>query len=207
VKKLESKSGYRHRYEIAEEIIRRGGRDEDIQQAILAIFPNSKENPTRAAWYRRSFRKYGHCRGEVRGSNSNSRSAQFDERVEDYDLDAEIERLEKACATRSDLYVKKLVNRTIRNDRKLIAAIKERHSHRCQFPGCSAEIRTADGGLYVEVAHLHAVASGGTATRVNLVVLCPNHHKMIDLGQCDIEVATFEEVVFRLNGSRFRIRH
>jgi hypothetical protein len=30
---------------------------------------------------------------------------------------------------------------------------------------------------------------------------------MIDLGQCDIEVATFEEVVFRLNGSRFRIRH
>ncbi len=54
---------YQYRYQVAEEILRAGGSDEEIQQRIMAEFPESKENPTRAQWYRRSWVKYGHCRG------------------------------------------------------------------------------------------------------------------------------------------------
>jgi hypothetical protein len=54
---------YRFRYEIAEEILMRGGSNEEIQRCVMEEFPKSKENITRAQWYRRSFEKYGHCRG------------------------------------------------------------------------------------------------------------------------------------------------
>jgi hypothetical protein len=58
---------HRHRYELAEKILRRGGSNEEIQRRIMEEFPNSQENPTRAQWYRRSFEKYGHCRGDKIG--------------------------------------------------------------------------------------------------------------------------------------------
>jgi HNH endonuclease len=58
---------FKRRHELAEEIIRNGGSDEEIQRRILKEFPNSRLNPTRAKWYRRSFRLHGHCRGDVKG--------------------------------------------------------------------------------------------------------------------------------------------
>jgi len=58
---------YKYRYQLAEEIIRAGGTDTDIQKRILEEFPNSSENPTRASWYRRSWIKHGHCRGDAVG--------------------------------------------------------------------------------------------------------------------------------------------
>ncbi len=57
---------YKYRYQIAEEILRSGGSNQEIQRRIMEEFPNSKENPTRAQWYRRSWGKYGHCRGRAK---------------------------------------------------------------------------------------------------------------------------------------------
>src|SRR5437867_4291892 len=54
----------RYRYEIAEEVLRNGGSDEEIQQRIMEAFPDSRENSSRATWYRNSWVKYGHCRGQ-----------------------------------------------------------------------------------------------------------------------------------------------
>jgi hypothetical protein len=64
---------YKRRYEVAEEILARGGTDKEIQRRIMEEFPNSRENPTRARWYRRSWNKYGHCRGDGAKSNRESR--------------------------------------------------------------------------------------------------------------------------------------
>jgi hypothetical protein len=55
---------HKYRYEIAEEILARGGTDEEIQRRIMEEFPDSRPNLTRAQWYRRSWNKYGHCRGD-----------------------------------------------------------------------------------------------------------------------------------------------
>lgn len=59
-----------YRYQLAEEILRAGGDDSDIQQRIMEEFPTSRANPTRAKWYRRSWVKYGHCRGDAVGAKS-----------------------------------------------------------------------------------------------------------------------------------------
>ena len=58
---------YKNRYQLAEEILRRNGTDPEIQRRIMEEFPDSQENPTRAQWYRRSWNKYGHCRGDKIG--------------------------------------------------------------------------------------------------------------------------------------------
>lgn len=54
---------YKYRYQVAEEVLHQNGSDEDIQRRIMDEFPSSRENPTRAQWYRRSFERHGHCRG------------------------------------------------------------------------------------------------------------------------------------------------
>lgn len=54
---------YEYRYQVAEEVLGHKGSDDEIQRRIMEEFPNSRKNPTRAQWYRRSFEKHGHCRG------------------------------------------------------------------------------------------------------------------------------------------------
>jgi hypothetical protein len=54
---------YKYRYQVAEEVLANNGTNEEIQRRILQEFPHSRENPTRAQWYRTSFEKFGHCRG------------------------------------------------------------------------------------------------------------------------------------------------
>ena len=54
---------YKYRYEVAEEVLRQNGSNADIQRRVMQEFRDSRPNPTRAQWYRRSLEKYGHCRG------------------------------------------------------------------------------------------------------------------------------------------------
>ena len=54
---------YKYRYQVAEEVLHQNGTNEDIQRRIMEEFPASRENPTRAQWYRHSFERHGHCRG------------------------------------------------------------------------------------------------------------------------------------------------
>ena len=57
---------------------------------------------------------------------------------------------------------------------------------KCQFPNCEAFIPTKSGRNYVEVAHIEPVHKGGKSILINLVVLCPNHHKEFDFGNLNI---------------------
>ena len=57
---------YKFRYEVAEEVLRHNGSNEEIQRRVMAEFPKSKVNPTRAQWYRNSWNKFGHCRGKLK---------------------------------------------------------------------------------------------------------------------------------------------
>jgi hypothetical protein len=63
MKQQEKNPHYKYRYQVAEEVLRHDGSNADIQRRVMAEFPDSAENPTRAQFYRRSFLKYGHCRG------------------------------------------------------------------------------------------------------------------------------------------------
>lgn len=121
-------------------------------------------------------------------------------------VDRLLRELERRLKDRSDVFVAKQVSSLIRNDRPLIRALKEKYRFRCQFPGCNVAIPMRNGSSYCEVAHLTPVAAGGNSVRINLVVLCPNHHKMFDYGDVVIEKSTRTCIEGTLNGTRFVIR-
>lgn len=122
------------------------------------------------------------------------------------DIDARLAQLAEQLLGRSNVYVRQMVARIVRRDVPLIRALKDKHNHRCQFEGCGVSIPTRTGDHYCEVAHLTPVAAGGQPHLINLVVLCPNHHKMLDYGSVDDIVVEPHQVLLRLNGEKAVIR-
>lgn len=101
--------------------------------------------------------------------------------------------------------VEKLVSATIRNDTKIINALKMATDFKCQFPSCGQRIIKKNGGFYIEVAHIKPVSQNGQSILGNLIVLCPNHHKEFDFGELKINEQTNSKLAGQLNGNKFEI--
>ena len=73
------------------------------------------------------------------------------------------------------------VLRTVR-DTALARLIKAQCKHLCQV--CHIPLVQADGSNYVEAHHVRPLAArhGGNDRADNIIVLCPNHHALFDLG-------------------------
>jgi len=73
------------------------------------------------------------------------------------------------------------VNRIIRDTVKT-KKMKEKYEHRCQI--CNERIERLDGRFYSEVHHIRPLGGGhdGLDEFKNMLVLCPTHHAMFDLG-------------------------
>ncbi|OGU92064.1 MAG: hypothetical protein A2475_02955 [Ignavibacteria bacterium RIFOXYC2_FULL_35_21] len=106
----------------------------------------------------------------------------------------------------SPIKAQRLIEKTIRNDTKIVKFLKAKYNYQCQFPGCTAKIKTANGEYYVEVAHIEPVNKGGKSIIGNLLVLCPNHHKEFDLGRREIFEQTSIILRGKLNGLDFDIK-
>ena len=124
---------------------------------------------------------------------------------EELDSISTLEELAERMNGLSTVRRKAFMERWIRNDAPLVRKLKKMAGGRCQFPGCKARILKKDGTPYLEVAHIEAVADGGTTVFGNLLVLCPNHHKAFDLGRREITEQTPTLVKGRLNGKKFEI--
>jgi predicted restriction endonuclease len=70
----------------------------------------------------------------------------------------------------------------ILRDTKLARAIKRLHKDKCQI--CGFTVRTSDGATYSEAHHIKPLGTphSGPDVKDNILVLCPNHHALIDLG-------------------------
>jgi hypothetical protein len=79
------------------------------------------------------------------------------------------------------------LTRRIVRDRKLVADLKLLYGGRCQC--CGFSFVKTNGQPYSEVAHLRPISllEAGLDTKDNLLVLCPNHHRMLDHGPIEIE--------------------
>ena len=74
----------------------------------------------------------------------------------------------------------------VKRNRAIVKNMKEKYSNRCQI--CGFTFKKRDGNLYSEVAHIIPIHSAeiGVDKPSNLIVLCPNHHKMLDFGAVEI---------------------
>jgi hypothetical protein len=76
----------------------------------------------------------------------------------------------------------------ILRDTKLARGIKALHNHSCQI--CGTAIVLPDGSRYSEAHHVQPLGGShnGPDIRANVMVLCPNHHAMCDLGAIELDV-------------------
>ena len=76
------------------------------------------------------------------------------------------------------------VERIVRDARQA-KKVKEHYGYECQV--CGVAIKT-NAGYYAEAAHIKPLGSphNGSDTPENLLCLCPNHHKMLDMGSMAI---------------------
>lgn len=84
------------------------------------------------------------------------------------------------------------VSRIIR-DGSLIRELKALHNHCCQL--CGECIELPDGRRYSEGHHLQPLGSphNGPDIRSNVLILCPNHHAMCDLGAIELDSASLRQ--------------
>jgi predicted restriction endonuclease len=122
------------------------------------------------------------------------------------EIDQKLRALEKKFANNDNVYVAAKVNAIIRRDGPLINALKKKYDYQCQFPSCNTRIQKKNGGYYCEVGHVLAVAKGGVASRINLLVLCPNHHKAVDYGATTVLENTGNWLKIELNGEIVTIK-
>jgi HNH endonuclease len=79
--------------------------------------------------------------------------------------------------------VRREVIKRVKRNRKLVRELKRLYKGRCQV--CGFTIEKGKGGHYCEAAHLLPISlrKANLDIRDNLVILCPNHHKMLDYGR------------------------
>lgn len=83
----------------------------------------------------------------------------------------------------------------------LVTAIAlARSKFRCELPECDIPLFVGrDGNPFVEVHHIHTLATGGPDTPDNVVCLCPLHHREIHHGA---NAHTLRNVLLRMQASR-----
>ncbi len=69
-----------------------------------------------------------------------------------------------------------------KRNRSIVVELKQLYQNKCQI--CNQTIHVDGKVYYSEVHHLQPLGNGhnGTDNLHNMIVLCPNHHKMFDLG-------------------------
>ena len=75
--------------------------------------------------------------------------------------------------------VRTTVQRRVRNT-AMISSLKGIYNNTCQL--CGLRINLQEGRGYSEGAHVKPLSQGGPDIRENILILCPNHHVMLDKG-------------------------
>lgn len=74
---------------------------------------------------------------------------------------------------------KTIIEQRIRN-KAIVEELKCLYKNKCQI--CGNSLTLYEGLSYSEVHHIHPIKDFGKDEKENMLVLCPNHHKMFDIG-------------------------
>jgi|GEM_PF-836321 len=122
--------------------------------------------------------------------------------IESEEIDKE-ELLKKIIECENDSSEKVTVNgKTYKRHNYLMVQIKKYRDYKCQF--CSTTILKATGGYYIEACHIKPKAEGGKDSIDNILVLCPNCHKLFDYGLRTNEKKAKNAYTVTINKKRYR---
>ena len=100
----------------------------------------------------------------------------------------ETERLER-------LFVPVKVQLLAKNLAEVRKYVIERANVHCQLCGCEAPFKDSEGHPYLEVHHVIPFREGGTDSPDNLVALCPNCHRKLDVSGDAADIKKLQKIV------------
>ena len=96
----------------------------------------------------------------------------------------------------------KINNVSYKRNNYVMALIKKYRDYTCQF--CSTTILKESGDYYIEACHIKPKAEGGKDVFENILILCPNCHKLFDYAKREKVTQTNEIYEVKLNGKLFK---
>lgn len=123
---------------------------------------------------------------------------------ENIDLDEKeklIAQIEKNQKTKEELII--VNTKQFKRYNYIMALLKKYRNYECQF--CSTKIQKASGDYYIEACHIKPKSIGGKDTINNILILCPNCHKLLDYGKKEDEIHNREKYEVKLNGKHFKV--
>lgn len=112
----------------------------------------------------------------------------------------ELYRRIKACE-KEDSELITIEGKVYKRHNYLMVQIKRYRKYKCQF--CSTTIQKENGSYYIEACHINAKAKGGKDALNNILVLCPNCHKLFDFGKKVDEKICGDNYSVILNGRKY----
>lgn len=101
-----------------------------------------------------------------------------------------------------DIYRYSRETKTYRRNPVLSSALKLRYKDKCQICDNTFKI---DRGFFCDTHHLKPLRAGGTDTSDNILVLCPNHHRIFDRSRTEIISKSISEIIVRTAGQILNI--
>lgn len=95
------------------------------------------------------------------------------------------------------------ITKTFRRNPVLSAALKTRYKDRCQI--CGVTFKTDRGRFFTDTHHLKSLRKSGTDTSDNIVVVCPNHHRILERSDVKVISKTKSKVIIEASGQNFEI--
>jgi predicted restriction endonuclease len=118
----------------------------------------------------------------------------FFENLDTYDKDnefqqREIELLEDLPPLVNE--TREVIVKQIKRYYSITENCKRKYNNKCQIKGCGFTFKKKNGEFYSEAHHLIPLSKGGTQEENNVIILCPNHHRMMHYA--DVEIEDFEQ--------------
>ena len=92
--------------------------------------------------------------------------------------------------------------KTYKRHNYLMVQIKKYRDYKCQF--CSKKIPKSNGDYYIEACHIKAKSRGGKDRLDNILILCPNCHKLFDFNDRVDEKMKNDTYSVILNGKKYK---
>jgi len=112
-----------------------------------------------------------------------------------------LSQIEKNQKTKEELII--VNSQQFKRYNYIMALLKKYRNYECQF--CSTKIQKANGEYYIEACHIKPKSIGGKDTITNILILCPNCHKLLDYGKREDEIHSKEKYEVKLNGKNFKV--
>ena len=98
------------------------------------------------------------------------------------------------------------INR-IKRKQQIVNKLKNKYSNRCQIEGCNFRFQKKNGEYYSEAHHLDLLSEGGSQAESNVVILCPNHHRMLHYADIDLFELHKDRRKVIINGEEHYIKY